>query len=311
MNKFFNRVRKVLVVYFSQTGQLTKIINNVLTNFYDDSEIQVDIEILKPEPEYPFPWKGDFFDPMPDSVKGTPCQLGSFTFNPETKYDLIILGIQSWFLSPSVPVTSFLKSADGQKVINSTPVITIHGSRNMWFSSQEFVKKHIHNAGGNLVANIALADKHQNYISAITIIKWLVHGNKGPSKLLPEAGISTTDIERAKLFSPKIKKALAENNYKPLHANLLKLNSVYIRFHIMNIEFTARKIFVKFANYIDRKEVGTQERKKRINQFKIYLLFVLFVLSPLVAILYRFIRILFFPLANKQINYYKGITLKQ
>lgn len=303
-------MKKVLVIYYSQSGQLKSIIENVTSSLYKDENIKLDIEVLKPQPDYPFPWKDEFFDSFAESVKGIPCELAPFSINPETKYDLVILGIQTWYISPSVPVTAFLKSASAKQILNNTPIITVHGSRNMWVSSQEIIKKHLHTLNSKLVANIALADKSENYISAITIIRWLVHGNKGPYKLLPMAGVREKDIEHSKVFSPIIKDALENNNFDNLHQDLLKQNSVFIRFNIMNIEFTARKIFVKFANYVDKKPTGTSARKKRINHFKYYLLFVLFVLSPVVSIIYSLLRILLFPLANKQLAYYKGIKLK-
>ena len=37
-------------------------------------------------------------------------------------------------------INSFLKSAEGKKILNNTPVVTINGSRNMWFMAQEKIK---------------------------------------------------------------------------------------------------------------------------------------------------------------------------
>lgn len=304
-------MKKVLVIYYSQSGQLKSIIENISSSLSNSNEIEVDFEVLKPQPEYPFPWKDEFFDCFAESVKGIPCELAPLKINTNTKYDLVILGVQSWYLSPSVPVRSFLKSDSAKKLLSNTPVITIHGARNMWASSQEIIKKELNQLNSQLVANIALADKNFNYISAITIILWLVDGNKGPYKILPNAGISEKDIEQSKEFSPLILDALLSDKLGSLHNNLLKKNSVYIRFNVMNIEFTARKIFVKFANYVDKKATGTRARKNRIKHFKYYLLFVLFVLSPIVSLIYTIIRFLLFPFANKQLSYYKGVVLKQ
>jgi len=303
-------VKKILVVYYTQSGQLKTVIDHVLASLIHEAGIQVDFEELKPVPAYPFPWNKEFFDCFAESVKEIPCQLEQFKNDPETKYDLVILGIQTWYISPSIPVTAFLKSDFAKKVLNNTPVITLHGSRNMWVSAQEIIKKQLSALGAKLVANIALADRHANYLSAITIIKWLIYGNKGPYRLLPNAGISEKDMVLSTQFGPVIKEALLNNDFNNLHQNLLELDSVYLRYHIMKIEFVAKKIFIKFADYVDRKPWGDPKRNKRISHFKIYLLFVLFVLSPVVSILQQTIRYIFYPLTNKTLAYYRGIALK-
>lgn len=94
------------------------------------------------------------------------------------KYDLIIFAYQVWFLSPSIPANSFLKSDYGKKMLANTPVVTINGSRNMWIMAQEKVKTLLKNANSNLVGNIALVDRAPNLISVITIVKWMFSGEK-------------------------------------------------------------------------------------------------------------------------------------
>ncbi len=47
---------------------------------------------------------------MPDCVLQVPGKLQPFSFK-ESKYDLIILGYQAWFLSPSIPSNTLLFDA--------------------------------------------------------------------------------------------------------------------------------------------------------------------------------------------------------
>ena len=47
---------KVLVVHYSQTGQLTDIVDAILGPLASDKSIQIDTLTLQPEPNYPFPW---------------------------------------------------------------------------------------------------------------------------------------------------------------------------------------------------------------------------------------------------------------
>ncbi|WP_233267327.1 hypothetical protein [Paraglaciecola sp. L3A3] len=53
---------------------------------------------------------------------------------------MIILTYQVWFLSPSIPIASFLQSEPAKKLFKDTPVVTIIGCRGMWLMAQEKVK---------------------------------------------------------------------------------------------------------------------------------------------------------------------------
>src|ERR1700761_1683826 len=123
--------KKVLAIYYTQSGQLGEIINN-LTAPLIDAGVSVEKVRVHTATEFTFPWTGDsFFSVMPDAVKDVPTELQPFELK-EAKYDLVILGYQAWFLSPSIPFNSLLQNADLRSVIKSTPVITVTGARNMW-----------------------------------------------------------------------------------------------------------------------------------------------------------------------------------
>ena len=50
-------MKKALIIYYSQTGQLKKIVDFVTSPLRDDFELI--FEELKPVPPYPFPWQRD------------------------------------------------------------------------------------------------------------------------------------------------------------------------------------------------------------------------------------------------------------
>lgn len=304
-------MKRVLVVYYTQSGQLREIIDAVAEPLKNESDIIVDYEELAPVTAYPFPWGESFFDCFPESVMDISCALKPFHFNPETHYDLIILAYQSWFLSPSIPFASFLNTAEARRLLKGKNVITLHGIRNMWVSSQEIVKRKLSEAGARLVGNIVLADRHNNWIAGITIIRWLVHGKRGPSGLLPRAGVSEIDIKNASRFGKIVSGAVVTGNYENLQQKLLAVGAVRLKFDLMMIEKNARKIFVKFArNIIRRSTISAQKRQAGIQIFKWYLLFALFLLSPVVSIIFTIIGLLFYPVTSKQLRYYQGVLLK-
>jgi hypothetical protein len=298
-------------VYYSQSGQLTRIVDNVLSPLIKTGTFEVDLEEIVPIPEYPFPWKGDFFNCFPESVKLIPCQLKPFKFDPSTHYDLVILALQSWYLSPSIPVNSFLDSKEAAILLKTKKVITLYGVRNMWVNTQEIIKQKLKELQAELIGNIVLCDKANNYIAGITITRWLVYGKKEPVWFLPEAGVSQADINSSSKFGEIIRQSLLENKLESLQSELVKAGAVPVKYHLICIELTARKIFNKFAHFIIKKgNAGDPSRKLRIKLFKYYLFFVFFTLQPFISFLFIFKRMILFPVANRKIKYYKDIKLK-
>src|SRR5262245_6344207 len=103
-------MKRVLVVHFSQTGQLARIVRSLVSPLAGASgEIEVVEEIVRPRTAYPFPWPLlRFFDTMPESVQLDPPELEPVA--AQGNFDLVVLAYQVWFLSPSGPMTAFLKS---------------------------------------------------------------------------------------------------------------------------------------------------------------------------------------------------------
>lgn len=173
-------MKNVLVVYYTQSGQLLKIAQNVVQELEKSSEVSVYYNKIKPFNDYNFPWKKDsFFDAFPESFLQIPCDLEET--NSEVlskKYDLVILAYQIWYLTPSIPINSFLKSDEAKVLLKDTPVITVIGCRNMWIQAQEKMKVLLNNVQAKLVGNIVLIDRHINHVSVITIEKWMFSGKK-------------------------------------------------------------------------------------------------------------------------------------
>lgn len=303
-------MKKVLIVTFSQSGQLDEIVSNISNHFPD--EIHVHYEKLKPVPAFPFPWKDtSFYDAMPESVRMIPANLESLSFDPDEDYDLIILGYPIWFLSPPIPLTTFLKSEEAKRVIRGKPVITIIGARNMWVNAQEDVKKMIKDNGGFLKGNIALHDRHNNLSSVITIIYWMMTGKKERYLgLFPKPGISDVDISDTKRFAPVISVAIMNNDFDSLQNMLLELNAVELSPNVVSTEEKGKKIFGIWSKFILKKGgTGSANRVQRLIMFKWYLLFVIFVVSPIVSLFFYLTWPVFFLKIRRKMKYYSGVEL--
>lgn len=278
-----------------------------------DKTIHFDFEPLMPEPEFPFPWPDmSFWDAMPESVRKIPSKLKPCQFDRDKKYDLIILGYPIWFLSPPIPLTTFLKSDAAKKVMAGTPIITIIGARNMWVSAQEDIKKMIVENKGKLVGNIALHDRHQNLLSVVTIIYWLMTGKKDRYLgIFPKPGVSDEDIRQATRFGKPIHKALVKSNYEDLQKELRQLGSVELSPDITSIELKAKKIFYIWSGFILKKGgPGSKERTGRLKMFKWYLLFVIFAVSPIASLVFYLTYPFFYRKIRKNMRYFKGVELR-
>ncbi|MCK7557349.1 DUF2807 domain-containing protein [Chitinophaga sedimenti] len=124
---------KILVIYFTQTGQLKAIIDNVLAPLQGKADIT--FEEIVPVTPFPFPWsKQAFYDAMPECVLHRPRAVQPMKVRADEHFDLVIFAYQPWFLSPSQPITAFLQSEDGKRLLRGKNVITLVGARNMWLN---------------------------------------------------------------------------------------------------------------------------------------------------------------------------------
>jgi hypothetical protein len=298
-------MKKVLAIYYTQSGQLEDIIDQITAPFVE-SGIYVEKCRVRTKINYPLPWTGkEFFAVMPDCVQGIPTELELFEMK-EKAYDLIILGYQAWFLSPSIPVNSIINHASFRAISSNTPVVTVTGARNMWISAMERVKKSLKDQGARLVGNIALVDKHPNIISFVTIFHWMFSGKKDRYlNLFPKPGVSDEDITHAKVFGSIIKEYGERGNWEGLQERLIAEKAVVVKYNLMFIESKARRIFAVWARIISKKK----KRTAWLVAFKYYLLIALFIAAPIILTVDA---IFFKPFLARRIKrqkqYYSGVN---
>ena len=280
-------MKKVLVVHYSQTGQLTDIIASILEPLVSTKAAQITTLSLKPAPPYPFPWTTrTFCDVFPESVAGEPCPLEPLDLDPEASFDLIILAYQVWYLAPSIPINSFLQSSQARRLIADTPVITVIGCRNMWLLAQERVKRSIRDLGGHLVGNIVLGDRASNLVGVATIAYWMLTGRKDRLlHIFPKPGVDDADIKAASRFGVIIRKAL-QDDIRNLDQQVLNaVGAVRVEPSYIIFEKRIQKIFRLWARFIRSKGgPGAPARQRRVRCFFYYLLVAIAVLAPLATL---------------------------
>lgn len=296
---------KILVVYFTQSGQLKNILDNVVQDM--KSEAEIDFAEIRLEQSFPFPWSSPtFFDAMPESVLLVPAAIQPMPAIRDKDYDLVIFGYQPWFLSPSIPANSFLQS-EWAEALRNKPVVTVIGCRNMWLNAQESVKVQLQRLGANHIGNIVLEDKHGNLTSTLTIIRWLFKGQKKASGRLPDAGVSEQDIRDTQRYGKPILRHIKEGRTEALQQDLLHLGAVHLRPNLIVLEKRGVSQFPKWANKARRKGgPGAAERKPVIKLFSRILITAIFVLSPVSSLTAKIKTALKKKQLLKEVEYFKS-----
>lgn len=310
-------MKEVLVIYYSQTGQLTDVLKNIASTIAGD-EINISYLEIVPEKQFPFPWKEEeFYGAFPETFLQIPTPLKAIPHeilkthqsDGQKKYDLVILGYTVWFLTPSIPINSFLLSPEARLLLVDTPVVTVSASRNMWIMAQEKIKRLLADNHANLVGNIALVDKNINHLSVITIAHWLMGGKKTRLfGIFPKPGVSDKDILEASQFGLPIKNALLKNDFQGLQENLLTQGAVKVNPSLISTDIRGNIVFKKWATHLIKKE-GDKRRKWTV-YFKYYLLFAIWIIAPIVFIVFL---LTYFPMYRKiqrDKAYYSSITLR-
>ncbi|RTY93919.1 dialkylrecorsinol condensing enzyme DarA [Flavobacterium sp. GT3R68] len=300
-------MKNVLVLYYTQSGQLEEIAKNIANPILDDSDVTLtfcDIALEKP---FPFPWKKEvFFDAFPESFLQIPTKIIAPSDEVlSKKYDLIIFAYQVWYLSPSIPANSFLKSEFAKQLMENVPVITVIGCRNMWIMAQEKVKQLLRDVKGNLVGNIVLVDRAPNLISVITIVDWMFTGVKRKYLgIFPKPGVSEKDIQEASRFGEIILGYLKKNDYSDLQSELVRKGAVNVSEYLIKTDKKGNMVFNKWASLIISKK---ESRAKWLKAFNVYLLLAIWVISPIVYILH----IITYPFTSEKrkraIAYYQSV----
>jgi len=274
-------MKKVLVLYYSQSGQLKEVIKHFISKLPDE-EIRVDLKVIEPKKSFPYPWPFyDFFDEFPESIYLDGCEVNKID-TIEDDYDLIILGYTIWFLSPSLPTTGFLKSDQAKKIFKNKPVVTVIACRDMWVMAHEKMKKLLNNLDAKLVDNVVLTDQGKSIYTFFTTPRWLLTGKKDKFLFFPPAGIAKEDILNASRFGERLNSALKADKEKAFQPMLKGLNAVNVNGKLIATEKIATRSFMIWGKLIKfsgpKYSLG---RKVTITVYSVFLLTLVLTVVPL------------------------------
>jgi hypothetical protein len=285
-------MKRVLLVQYSQTGQLARIARELTAPLAQAGDIELVVEELRPRTPYPFPWPAwRFLDAMPESVLLDPPQLEPLSEKARGHFDLVILAYQVWYLAPSGPVTAFLKSEAGRALIADAPVVTIVGCRNMWLTAQETVKRLISEAGGELRDNVVFTDQGSTLATFITTPRWLLTGKRDAFWGLPPAGVAESDIAGAARFGHALVSALRADRERLQGPMLAGMGAAKVDPRLIFSERAGSRAFRLWSRIIRLGgRPGSAARIPLLALFCAYLVTMILVVVPPSLVLQRLLR---------------------
>jgi hypothetical protein len=301
-------MKRVLVVHFSQTGQLARVVRRLVSPLAEAHDVELVEEVLRPARPYPFPWPfWRFLDAMPESVLLEPPQLDPLSARADGRFDLVVLAYQVWFLAPAGPIVAFLRSEAGRRLLAGRPVVTVIACRNMWLTAQETTKALIRQAGGELRDNVVFCDPGPALATFITTPRWLLTGRREAFWGLPAAGVAEQDIRAADRFGRALLDALRAGRERAGQPMLAGLGAARVDPRLIFSERAGRRMFSVWSRLVRLGgSPGAAARLPLLALFCLYLVAIILAIVPASLLLQRLLRPLLARRLDAQRDYFEA-----
>lgn len=284
--------KRILVLSYSQTGQLDDIVASLLAPLRDDPQIAVHVEVLQPQPRFPFPWGFfSFLDAFPESAHLAPPPLAPLNLRGDEDFDLVILPWQVWYLAPSQPITAFLKHPLARQLLAGKPVVSVVACRNMWLLAFEKIKVLLDDCGARLIDHVALVDRAHTMATLVTAPLWLLSGQRQLLRCLPPAGVSAQDTTRCARFGRALRDALHDDLERGDAPLLSGLQAVEADPGLLFSERAATRSFFVWGKLLRAAgQPGSWQRKPLLLLYLVFLVVIVFTVVPLSLLVQALLR---------------------
>ena len=291
------RPKRVLAVCYSQTGQLSRVADHLLAPLREDPAVALQVEVLRPASDYPFPWPFlRFFDTFPETVHGAPAPLAPLALAGDEDFDLVILFYQVWFLSPAQPIAAFLRQPQAARLLRGKPVVTVIACRNMWLMAQEKMKAMLAGVGARLLDNVVLVDPSPTMASLLTTPLWMLSGRRDLIRSLPPAGVDDAAIVASRRFGLALRDALAHDAERGSAPLLAGLRAVDANPRLLASEKAATRSFFVWGKLLRAVgEPGTPARTAVLVLYVLFLVALVLTVVPLSLLVQALLRPLLRP----------------
>lgn len=210
-----DRPPRVLLLYYSYTGQARKVLEAAGEVFRARGCEVHTAPIEFTDPRYAerfsrFPmthvWR-DFFGMLPaQTLKAT----GAIRTPDEVRrsdYDLVCIGSPTWWRDVSMPLRSFLKSAEARPLLDGTPFAVFVVCRRYWRENLKAVRKLAGKMGGRYVGEIHFSYPGDQVRSMMSLTSYLGSGEYRQRYLglaMPPTNVSEDQVEESRRFAAKL-----------------------------------------------------------------------------------------------------------
>lgn len=298
-----NDVKKVLLVSYSQTGQLSRLAQHFAAPLQNGG-VRVDFLNIEPQTPYPFPWPfWTFFDTFPETARLKPQPIRAPQPAAED-YDVVVIAYTVWFLSPAQPITAFLQHPDTHALLAGKPVITLIGCRNMWLAAQEKMKKLLADKSAKLIANVVKTDACNSAASFVTTPAWMLTGERQYFKNLPAAGISESESADMARFGEKLRDTL--QNGLPLDESLFRhMRAAPVNEKLIFSEQAAARSFYLWGGLLMAAgRISPLLRRTLLVFYIVFLIAMIIVVLPVSALVKILLKPLLRPWLQRKKHYY-------
>ncbi|MGV0636221.1 flavodoxin family protein [Mycolicibacillus trivialis] len=204
--------RRVLLLYYSYTGQSLKVLEAAGEVF-----VERGYEVVKAPIEFTDRRYGERFTrfPMrhvwPDMLSVFPAQLRQATGEiriPQAiydgEYDLVCIGSPTWWRTVSMPMRSFLKTPDARVLLSGRPFVVFVVCRRYWRENLDGVHRLATRAGGRFVDGIHFAYPGGQLRSMLSLTSYLGTGEYRSRYLgvpIPKTNVSPEQLDSARKFA--------------------------------------------------------------------------------------------------------------
>lgn len=277
-------MKRVLVLCYSQTGDVRRMAET-LTSPLIEAGVKLVWEELRPRVVYPSPWRSihKFFNVMPECILQDPPEIEPPKFDPDQRFDLVIVAYQVWFLAPSLPVQGFFRSAHAS-VLQGAKVLTLSVSRDSWHNASETMKALLADADANHTDNVVVTYQGPPLATFITTPRAVLFGKRNRLfGIFPAAVVSPDDVDRVERLGHALVRKLDLLD-KPGGASLLRgEDAVQVNRHYVVPELVGWYVFRFWARLIRGSgRIWSGLRHMGVFLFSIFLVFMIITGIPLV-----------------------------
>lgn len=210
-----NHPVKVLLLYYSYTGQAQKVLDAAGEVFAERG-----FEVHRAPIEFTDPRYAERFSrfPMrkvwPDFLGMLPAQTLRATGDIRTpdevrngNYDLICIGSPTWWRNLSMPLRSFLTSHEARPLLDGTPFAVFVVCRRYWRENLTAVRKLAQKKGGRFIGSIHFEYPGSQVRSMLSLTSYLGSGEYKDRYLgvrIPTTNVSTDQLEETRRFAAKL-----------------------------------------------------------------------------------------------------------